>query len=82
MLTGLINALIRGLGSLSRFVGMLPPSPFQMLQSIIPENPAAQVILWIVPVAEALALFQLWLTAIFTYYLVKVPLRWIKLLQG
>ena len=82
MIMALFQAVINGLGAMGRFIGMLPQSPFQVLTNYIPENPAIQAVLWIVPVSEALALMQIWLVAILAYYIVKVPLRWLKVVQG
>jgi hypothetical protein len=79
----MIQALINGISNLGkRFIGLLPQSPFQNLQSIIGENPTIDFVLWVIPAGQALALLQAWLTAILVYYAVKVPLRWAKIVQS
>jgi hypothetical protein len=83
LLARIVQSVINGIGGLgSRFIGLLPTSPFISLESFIGENPAMEAVLWIIPVAEALALLQLWLAAILIYYAVKVPLRWAKIVKS
>jgi len=82
MLTQLFQVLINGIGRLGDVVSLLPASPFQNLHYLIPENPAIDAVLWIVPVAPMLGILQAWLTAIGVYYAVKVPLRWAKVVKS
>ena len=82
MIAGLIQLIINGIGSMGRFIAMLPQSPFQHLTSIIGENPAIDAVLWIIPVGQALSLLQAWLIAIALYYAAKVPLRWAKIIAS
>ncbi|MCL1842791.1 MAG: hypothetical protein FWF79_03180 [Defluviitaleaceae bacterium] len=82
MLVGLVNAVISAIGAFGRFIGLLPASPFQNIGTLIPPNPAMDIILWILPITQMLVLVQLWLAAIGMYYLVKVPLRWVRVVKS
>jgi len=82
MLTGVIQLLINWLGSMGRFVAMLPQTPFRNLTSIIGTNPYIDAVSWVIPIAQILSLLQVWLTAIALYYVVRVPLRWAKVIQS
>jgi hypothetical protein len=82
MLTRLIQILLNGFAGLGQLATNLPLSPFQDLGSFIPDNPVSNFVSWIIPVEEMLSLMSIWLIAIGIYYLIKVPLRWAKVLGG
>lgn len=78
--TGMINAGIRGLGAiLSWVVNLLPASPFQLIDNS-PIQPFIATFNWFVPLNTIIAILELWLIAVGTYYLYMVILRWVKLL--
>jgi len=82
MLTELFQVIINGVGRLGDLIDLLPSSPFQNLYNLIPENPAIDAVLWLVPAASMLSVFQAWLAAVGLFYAVKVPLRWAKVVKS
>lgn len=56
----------------------LPVSPFQGVISTIAEIPYLQYLNWFFPVTECIAVLQVWLLAVATYYVYSAILRWIK----
>lgn len=77
-----VNAIIKALGFALQFVfSLLPDSPFQFVMNyseISEYLPAANYVL---PISEALAIFQLWSVAVAAYYLYSVILRWVKAIE-
>lgn len=74
----LIQDAIDGLGdTLESVLDVLPDSPFNLI-----DNSAVSEYMgflnWLVPMTEIVAILQLWVVAISTYYVVVVVLRWIK----
>lgn len=66
---------------LARLVDLLPDSPF-----VIIDNSAISSYLptlnYFVPITEIIAILEIWLVAITTYYLFSVALRWIKVIES
>ena len=60
---------------------LLPLSPFIHFNRIAIDNAVLGGIAWLVPLAEIIALLQAWLVAIATWYIAKIGLRWIKMIQ-
>lgn len=74
-----INALIKALGFVLQFVfSVLPDSPFQRITTYpeIAEHLSAAN--YVLPITEAIAVFQLWVVAVGAYYLYSIILRWVK----
>lgn len=76
-----LNILIEGLGViLSTIFSILPPSPFKLISN----SPIAEylpTLNFFIPVAEMIAIGQVWLAAISVYYIYQIVLRWIKAIE-
>lgn len=76
-----INTLIEGLGSILTVIfSILPSSPFKLISN----SPIAEylpTLNFFIPVAEIIAITQVWLSAIGVYYLYQIVLRWIKAIE-
>lgn len=68
-LSGLLNNVY------STVFSLLPNSPFNQIISSISDLPYLAELNWFVPVAEILAVTQIWLTAITVYYVYSAVLR-------
>lgn len=78
---GVLNSIIKGLASvLGWFVNLLPASPFEILDNS-PIGQYLPVINWFVPVQSIVNTLTAWITAIATYYLVQIILRWAKAIE-
>ena len=77
----ILNYIIKSLGSLlSVIFGILPSSPFQILNnSVIADY--LPYINYFVPISEVIVILQVWVTAIGVYYIYKLVLRWIKAIE-
>lgn len=77
-----VNLFIKIVGYLINVIfSLLPPSPFQQLINYPVVSEYMDRLNYILPISEALAVFQLWLAAITVYYLYVIVLRWIKAVQ-
>ena len=77
----LLQNIIDGLGdTLESILSILPDSPFIAIDNS-PVSEYIGYINWIVPMTEIIAILQVWVVAIATYYLVVIVLRWIKAIQ-
>ncbi len=77
----LLQNVIDGLGdTLESILDILPDSPFTAIDNS-PISEYIGYINWIVPMTEIIAILQVWVVAIATYYLVVIVLRWIKAIQ-
>lgn len=81
MLTGLIQALINGIGGLLDLATVLPQSPFQNAIKNIKQQDFFGYIAYFFPMNDILVVLQLWLVAIAFFYLIKTLLRWMKVIQ-
>ncbi len=59
-------------------LSFLPHSPFTALLDAMEELPYLGYLNWFIPVSTFIAIGELWLVAIGTYYLYSIILRWIK----
>lgn len=77
----ILNYIIKALGGLLSIIfGILPPSPFQILNnSVITEY--LPYINYFVPISEVVVILQVWVTAIGVYYIYQIVLRWIKAIE-
>jgi len=75
------NLVIKEFGLLiDILMNLLPNSPFKfILDSSVSEF--LPYVNWILPIPEALAIGQTWLTAITTFYLIQIALRWVKAIE-
>lgn len=79
-IVNILNNLISMIGETFTFlVNLLPQSPFNTLVSI--DKGWFPNLNWFFPVTEIVAILQLWVTAVGFYYLLMVPLRWVKVLE-
>ncbi len=62
-------------------VVFLPNSPFQAFLSEIDKIPFLGYLNYFVPVAQIIAVTQLWVTAVGLFYLVQLALRWVKMIE-
>ncbi len=81
LIIDMINFIIRGLGALLAFCfSILPSSPFRLISnSEVSEYMG--YINWLIPFDLIIAILQMWLVAIATYYVVMTLLRWVKVLN-
>lgn len=76
----MLNKIILLLGNVLTFViNLLPSSPFNFLLGI--ETGWFPNLNWFFPITEIVATLELWIGAIAIYYLIMIPLRWIKLIE-
>lgn len=77
----IFNAIISGMGAiLNTLLSVLPDSPFTFVTNI--ESSWLQAINYILPVSEAIAHLELFVTAAIVYYGIRIVLRWIKAVEG
>lgn len=57
---------------------LLPFSPFEGVIDQLESLPYLEYLNWFIPVGTFLTIGSLWLTAITTYYMLSILLRWIK----
>lgn len=77
-----INFLIAAVGKLLNFILVfLPDSPFQRIQQVPVVSEFMPMLNYVLPVSEALAVFELWLSAISLWYLYVIIMRWIKAIE-
>lgn len=73
----IVNGLINALGIvLTAMLSLLPSSPFNFVQNI--DADWLKAINWIFPIAEAIAMLELFLTATVSYYSIRIVLKWLK----
>ena len=65
------------------FVNILPESPFRGLieSDVLSGNRYTGILSLFIPFGMILAAFQAWLSAIVLWYVVKVILRWVKVIR-
>ena len=71
---GIFTALV------ALILAFLPTSPFQGVIQTISEIPYLQYLNWFFPVTECIAVLQVWLLAIATYYVYSAIMRWVKVI--
>jgi len=73
----LINKVIAAAGEvLTVLFSLLPDSPFIYVLEL--ENTWIEYINYIIPVAGIIAHLELFLVAVAIYYVLRIPLRWVK----
>ena len=81
MLLELFQSIIDGFADiLALIVGLLPPSPFLAVESVMIDSELLSFIAWLVPFPQIIALLTAWGAAIMVYYVYMVIARWIKLI--
>lgn len=74
----IINSLLEWLqGIADKAVDLLPDSPFQALDNTLVKD-FLPYLNWFFPVSFMISTMELWLSAIATYYLISIVLRWLK----
>lgn len=68
-------------GVLGKLIGLLPQSPFADFFATFEEIPYIEYINWFIPVGKMLTLGSIWLSAVGTFYLLSIVLRWIKAIE-
>ncbi len=58
-------------------IGLLPDSPFQLLENTDVEEYLGYLN-WLIPLSQMVAILQLWITAIVIFYIFQAILRWTK----
>ena len=61
-------------------IGLLPDSPFQLLENTDVEEYLGYLN-WLIPLSQMVAILQLWITAIVIFYIFQAILRWTKAIQ-
>ena len=80
LLIKLINFVILAIGNFISFVvGLLPDSPFQVLDSMNFEF--LDSLNWVIPISFMLTFLSYWIVGIGLYYLISIPLRWVKVIS-
>jgi hypothetical protein len=74
----MIQEMINKIGEFGNVVGDLFLSPFDGVVNAISDSQVLGMLNWVLPIAEMVALLQLWVMAIAAWYAVKPILRWIK----
>ena len=81
----IINACISAIGGfLNSILGLMPRTPFsqETINGIIaPLSPYLGSLNWLIPIPTLVGILLAWCTAIGTYYIVSLGLRWIKAIQ-
>lgn len=73
----ILNAIISGLGAaLGALISILPTSPFNWTYNI--ENKFIQQMNYILPLSQAVAHLELYVTGVAIYYGIRIVLKWIK----
>lgn len=77
----ILNYIISGLGTIiTGILSILPASPFSAI-----DNSSVSEYLgylnWIIPLDQIIAILEVWLIAIATFYIISIALRWVKAIQ-
>lgn len=81
LIVGLFQKFITGLGvALAAAIALLPKSPFAMPDKG-PLNDYLGYINWFVPVSQMVSILGLWVSAIATWYIVQLVMRWVKAVE-
>jgi hypothetical protein len=81
MLTDIGQSFINGVGGFGDAIGYLFLSPFERITNVISDTQVLQMLNWVLPMAEIIAILQAWLLAIGGWYVAKVGLRWLKVIS-
>lgn len=81
-IVNMLNNLIQMVGALISVLAMLlPDSPFQLAMDSSVITDLIAHFNWFFPVTEILATVQAWVTAMALYYIIMVPMRYIKMME-
>jgi hypothetical protein len=82
MFTTLIQGIIDFFAALAEWlILLLPTSPFAHIENVLLENNYLSTLNWLVPFGPFVAILQVYLVAVGTWYIYKILLRWIKLIK-
>ena len=77
LIATLLNSLLNLLGTAATsLLTLLPNSPFQW--NLDGSSSLLTWLFWLIPIPGMLALLGAYVTAVASYYLIRVALRWIK----
>lgn len=68
-------------GVLSKLIALLPQSPFKDFFTTVDKIPYIEYINWFIPIGKMLTLGSAWLSAVGTFYLLSVVLRWVRAIE-
>lgn len=80
MLDSLSNAIFTAVEAV---LGFFPTSPFVILEQMTATEYYQWLkwLNWFIPINTFVAILQAWLTCIAIYYVVQIPMRWIKAIE-
>lgn len=67
-------------GVLSWLLALLPDSPFQSISNSDVSSYLG-TLNWFIPLAQIVAILELWLIAVLTFYIYSIILRWIRAIE-
>jgi len=77
-LTRLAQSVIDALGEFGDALGGLLHSPFDRISYVIDDSQVLQMLNWLIPISEMVALLQAWALAVAAWYVAMTVLRWAK----
>ncbi len=76
-----VNWLISQAGTIiSAILSLLPQSPFTY--DALFDQSWLGAMNWLFPISEAIAILQLYVVAVIAYYVIRIPMRWLKASGG
>ena len=78
MFTAIKNFVYKAINTV---LALLPNSPFRSFIRTMEDNDILNAINWILPIADFIAILEVWLTAIAVFYVYMVILRWAKAVE-
>lgn len=67
---------------LSIVIMLLPESPFEHYITLFSDIPYLQYLNWFIPIGEIVAVFEVWLAVVVTYYGYMVVMRYVNGIKG
>lgn len=61
-------------------LALLPTSPFNAVINGISNIPYLQYLNWFFPVTECIAVLEVWLLCVATFYVYQAIMRWVKMI--
>ena len=61
-------------------LAFLPTSPFDAVANGISQIPYLQYLNWFFPVTECIAVLEVWLLCVATFYVYQAIMRWVKMI--
>ena len=64
-------------------LSLLPDSPFAFLVDLTngPQREWLKWLNWFIPINTFASILQAWVTAILTYYVIQIVMRWVKAIE-